>query len=250
MTPTVTHAWLTAGSTPGLRPAAPPAGKRIAVIAPHPDDELLGCGGTLVRAREAHPDTRIGVLYLTDGERGSPEAAAPLELARIRRDEARRGLAVLGLDQGEHASFPDGALTAGPREIARVLQFLEASSPEVVMVPAPLDPHPDHRTATRILARVLEMHDAIAPSVWLYEIQPCFPMNALVRIDGVETIKARALAAHASQDVDRLTQAAQGLAACRALYAPATWKYAEAFRIGSASNFVALCRSLGCAGAA
>ena len=38
--------------------------------------------------------------------------------------------------------------------------------------------------------------------------------------------------------------AALGLAACRALYAPPTWNYAEAFRIASASNFVALCRSL------
>lgn len=245
MTPNVTHAWLTAGSTPRLRLVPPPAGKRIGVIAPHPDDELLGCGGTLVRARESHPDTHICVLYLTNGERGSPDRARPVrEVVRIRREEARRGLAVLGLDQGEHASFPDGALAAGPREVERVVRFLSECLPEIVMVPAPLDPHPDHRAATGILARALEAQDAIRPSVWIYEVQPCFPMNALVRIDGVEATKTRALTEHGSQDVDRLTRAAQGLAACRAMYAPPTWEYAEAFRIGSAANFVALCRSL------
>jgi N-acetylglucosamine malate deacetylase 1 len=151
---------------------------------------------------------------------------------------------VLGLNPGEHASFPDGALGVGPEEVERVARFLNEFSPDIVMVPAPLDPHPDHRAATRILARALEAHEATRPSIWMYEVQPCFPMNALVRIDGVETTKERALAEHRSQDVDRLTRAAQGLAACRALYAPPGWKYAEAFRIGSALNFIEMCRSL------
>jgi len=238
-------AWAPASPIPGFRPALPPDGKRIGVIAPHPDDELLGCGGTLAQAMKNHPDTRIRVLYLTDGERGSPDAAVPVvEVARIRRQEARRGLAVLGIDPGEHASFADGGLAAGRREVERVVSFLREFRPEVVMTPTPLDPHPDHRAATAILVRALEAQDENRPAVWIYEVQPCLPMNGWVRIDEVEAMKADALAEHRSQRAGRLARAARGLAACRALYAPPDWAYAEAFRIGSALNFVALCRSL------
>ncbi len=245
MTVGLAHDWLMADYTPLLRPVAPPDGKRIGVIAPHPDDELLGCGGTLLRATESNSNTHIRVLYLTNGEQGAPDRTGSIpEIAAVRCEEARRGLGVLGLAQGEHASFADGALAAGPREVERVARFLTECLPDVVMVPAPLDPHPDHRAAAGIAARALDAHEKIRPSVWLYEVQPCFPMNALVRIDGAETAKARALAEHRSQGVDRLTRAARGLAASRALYAPPKWEYAEAFRIVSALNFVAMCRSL------
>jgi LmbE family N-acetylglucosaminyl deacetylase len=200
----------------------------------------------LLQSKENRPDTAIRVLYLTAGEQGFADRSQPLQdVAQIRREEARRGLAVLGLEEGEHASFPDGALAAGPREVERVARFLQECAPEIVMTPPPLDPHPDHRAATGILVRVLESDVTIQPTVWIYEVQPGFPMNALVRMDGLEGAKARALAEHRSQDAGRLTRAAMGLAACRAMYAPPGWQYAEAFRIVSAANFVAICRSLG-----
>ena len=236
----------TSGVAPGLRPTAPPGGRRIAVIAPHPDDEVLGCGGTLRQARENDPRTEIRVLYLTDGERGSSDASMPLdEVARLRREEARKGLAVLGCAPGAHAAFADGRLAVGPGEVRRVVDFLRECEPEIVMTPAPLDPHRDHRAATAILAQALLVPGAPQPAIWVYEVQPCLPMNALVRIDAVEGVKARALAEHLSQNPERLMRAAAGLAACRALYAPPGWQSAEAFRIGSAALFLRLCRSPG-----
>jgi LmbE family N-acetylglucosaminyl deacetylase len=237
--------WLAPDSISRLRPIAAPTGKRIAVIAPHPDDDLLGCGGTLAQVREQDSDPSVHVLYLTDGEKGSPSPArSATEIASMRREEARQGLAVLGLDAGEYASFPDGGLVAESGAIERVVRFLKTYPPEIVMTPAPLDPHPDHRAASAILAQAL-LADALEPSVWIYEVQPCFPMNALIRIDDTAAIKARALGEHVSQGAGRLVHAANGLASCRAMYAPRLWKYAEAFRVGSAANFIALCRSLG-----
>jgi LmbE family N-acetylglucosaminyl deacetylase len=246
MTSNVTHPWLIASNTAVLRPAEAPSGKRIAVIAPHPDDELLGCGGTLLRTIENQPGTRIRVMYLTNGEQGTSNRSESVEdIARRRRDEARSGLAVLGISECDYAGFPDGLLAPGPLEAQRMTEFLDESSPEIVMVPAPLDPHPDHRAATAILSRCLQAKSAVQPSIWLYEVQPGFPMNALVCIDGFEGAKTNALAEHRSQDVNRLTRAALGLAACRALYAPFNWQYAEAFRITSAANFVDFCRLAG-----
>lgn len=241
----LTHAWLTADATPAPRPVAAPAGRRIAVLAPHPDDEVLGCGATLVLAGQADRHTRVGVLYLTDGERGARDGArSAAQLAARRRVEASRALAVLGLDAGEHAGFADGALAAGGAEVARVAAFVEACAAELVMVPAPLDPHPDHRACAQILAQVLVNRPELQPAVWLYEVQPAFPMNALVRTDETYDLKARALAEHRSQDAERLASAALGLASCRGSYAPPGWTHAEAFRIGSAAIFIDLCRAL------
>lgn len=239
------HSWLMAESAAQLRPVSPPAGKRIAVLAPHPDDELLGCAGTLLRAREEQPSTHIQVLYLTTGSLGSSGEQTPEEVTRIRREESARGLAVLGIQQAEHASFEDGALKSDTLEIERVAQFLEGAAPEIVMIPVPLDPHPDHRATVEIVMRILEARPVLQPGIWMYEIQPAFPMNALVRIDGLEARKVLSLREHRSQDADRLTHAALGLAACRALYAPSGWRYAEAFRIASAATFLDFCRSVG-----
>jgi len=228
-----------------LQPIEPPAGKRILVLAPHPDDELLGCGGTLAAALTNDPTTEVFVLYLTDGEQGGTSTAGAGQIARLRRDEASRGRVVLGIGHAAYASFPDGGLEVGTDEIAYVSETLDRFHPEIVMVPPPLDPHPDHRATAAILAQALQRSSMAQTSVWIYEVQPCFPMNALVRIDTAEAAKARSLAEHRSQGADRLVAAGRGIAACRAHYAPAGWRYAEAFRIGSAVNFVAMIAAFG-----
>jgi len=240
------HAWLTPSTIASLRPMSAPAGKRIAVLAPHPDDEVLGCGGTLAVAGMGDPGTSVTVLYLTNGEKGTSTGdRCGEELACVRREEARRGLAALGVGRAEYAGFPDGELAAGSREVACVTQFLAAHAPDIVMVPPPLDPHSDHRAAAGILAQVLAALPVTRASVWIYEVQPCFPMNALVCIDAADAAKASALAAHRSQNAERLVRAARGLAACRAMNSSHDWQFAEAFRVGSASNYVDLCGSLG-----
>jgi LmbE family N-acetylglucosaminyl deacetylase len=228
-----------------LRPIAPPIGRCIAILAPHPDDEILGCAGAIHCARTLEPTMVIRVLYLTDGERGVPEAASLADAAATRVVEGYGGLGRLGVESPERGCFPDGALSVGPAEVALTSAFLRATQPEVVMAPVPLDPHSDHRATCAILAHALAGTPSLQASIWLYEVQPCFPMNAIVRIDDAIRAKLDALEAHASQDVQRLCRAASGLAAGRALYAPAHWEYAEAFRVCSGTNFLSLCRSLG-----
>lgn len=237
----VSHSWLDSTHVPRLLPMQPPAGKRILVISPHPDDELLGCGGTLAAALRSDARTVVRVLYLTDGEQGVASPPDAAEAARVRREEARRGLLLIGIEHPLHAAFPDGNLAAGEAEVGYMREQLERFEPEVVMVPAPLDPHPDHRAAAAILAHALQRPCAPQPSVWIYEVQPCIPMNCLIRIDATRQTKADALAEHRSQGAARLIAAGCGNAAGRALYAPSGWRFAEAFRIVSAANYIALC---------
>ena len=113
------------------------------------------------------------------------------------------------------------------------------------MVPSPFDPHPDHRAACRVASRAIPAAGPGDATVWIYEVEPSLPMNALVRIDGEADVKARALAAHASQNHDDcLVRAGMGLSACRALYSPPFWRNAEAFRVSSAALFLDFCRAV------
>lgn len=70
--------------------------RSVLVIAPHPDDEILGCGGTLVQLAEEQ--TRITVFVATDGEATRGSVHSPKETRRRRRAETRAGCAVLGVD--------------------------------------------------------------------------------------------------------------------------------------------------------
>ena len=241
------HPWFRADQAPFPRPERPPAGKRLVVLAAHPDDDVLGCGGTLAAAALANASTFAAVLYLTDGEKGKPDPDLGEEEIRARRrEEARRALVVLGATRHEWAGFPDTQLEAGSAEVEAVRRFLAAHRPDVLLVPAPFDPHPDHRATAHAAALALAKTNPLPAAIWLYEVQPCFPVDAIVRIDDTIEIKERALAAHESQNDDgRLVRAGLGMAASRALYAPAGWGAAEGFRTCSPAVFTTYCAAAG-----
>jgi LmbE family N-acetylglucosaminyl deacetylase len=143
-------------------------GDRFAVIAPHPDDESLGCGGMIAEAcrRGMPPD----VVVLTDGAASHPGSSAypPALLALIRKRETRRAMACLGLPAHKlhFLNVPDGATPhdeAGLADIVRDLCAVVADC-DTLLVTWRHDPHCDHlaaylavRAAADILsARVLE----------------------------------------------------------------------------------------------
>lgn len=230
-----------------------PAAERVAVLAPHMDDETLGCGGTL--ALHAQCGARIDVVFLTDGRLGAEgiaalggvaRDAAQRELIERRRREARAALDVLGVTTMHCLDAEDGALASSPDAAVRLRAILMEVRPELVYVPFWLEEHTDHRAASRVLL------DAVADTpldfrcagyeVWT----PLFP-NALVDITSVVPQKKAALAAYASQlaQGDYL-HTCIGLNAHRAagLYAP-HGRYAEAFCMLSIGDyrkaFVAYC---------
>ncbi len=135
---------------------------RIVVVAPHMDDELIGCGATL--ASLSRPD-RAFVVYATDGSR-SPESPLPWRrvdraaLARARREEALEGLEALGVPStnARFLALPDGRLrrrrSALALELARVLDEIR---PQFVLAPFRFDGHPDHLAVSRT---VRDLHEA------------------------------------------------------------------------------------------
>src|SRR2546428_6283181 len=75
--------------------ALPPLGARLLVLAPHPDDEVLGAAGLIEAARRRGADVRV--IVATDGGAGPDKLGIGKDLAREREAETRRAVAALGL---------------------------------------------------------------------------------------------------------------------------------------------------------
>jgi LmbE family N-acetylglucosaminyl deacetylase len=141
---------------------------RILVIAPHPDDESIGTGGLLKRARAAGADVRV--IFCTSGDDNPwPQRAierrvfistsARLRWAARRRDEARAALRfLLGYDDAAlFLNLPDQGVTrlllhGGEQAIATLRAEFAALRPTIVVLPSADDAHPDH-SAMNVLAR-------------------------------------------------------------------------------------------------
>ena len=183
-----------------------PGAERVLVLAPHMDDETIGCGGTL--ARHASAGAAISVVFLTDGRHGGGSrfkglsgAALELEQGKLvanRKAEAHRALQKLGVRHMHFLDFEDGTLTGESAAAPRVRAILEEQRPELVYVPYFLEQHPDHFAASAILLEATRGR-ALGIQCLGYEVwTPLFP-NCFVKIDEVVEQKKQALAEYRSQ---------------------------------------------------
>src|SRR4029079_3297702 len=102
------------------------------VLAPHYDDEVLGCGG-LVAALTSE-GARVRVLFLSDGSGGGEPVSDRAAYAERRRDESAAALAALGAEAAGHLGLPGGALAAHlPALVAALRDELAAPVPELVL---------------------------------------------------------------------------------------------------------------------
>lgn len=205
-----------------------PAAERALVLAPHPDDETIGCGGTL--ATLAAHGAEVHVLVATSGEASvaDPAASAPATAA-ARQREAAVACAELGVHPPAFADLPDGRLGEHlPQLERRLTEVVSDLEPQVVFAPWPLDGHPDHRAAARAVAGV-----ALAPDVeiWTYEVWSPLPANRVVDVTRAWDAKVRALACHDSTHHTFDPSAHLSLARWRSLFGLDGHGYAEAFLV-------------------
>lgn len=117
---------------------------RSLVVAPHPDDELLGCGGTLLRRRAQ--GGRAGWIIMTSSPRDDGWGEARIEARRQEIDQVRAGLGIAAGDLHQLA-FPAARLDEVPLGtiIGRLSDVFRHFEPEEVFLPHPGDIHSDHR---------------------------------------------------------------------------------------------------------
>ena len=131
--------------------------QHVLVVAPHPDDESIGCGGTIRRHLERGDDVRV--VFLTSGERGIP-GAIPDAARATRESEAAEALHVLGVEQWDFLRLPDLNLAGRLDDGAlRVAQLLSTNRPDVIYLPHPQEAHPDHEAALPLVRQALTQID-------------------------------------------------------------------------------------------
>lgn len=170
----------------------------ILILAPHPDDEVLGCGGAICRHHAE--GARISAVFLTSGELGLKHLARE-EAWRVREGEARAAARILGLESVEFLRGPDWGLAGAQSRLAPTLrEILQRASPDMIYLPHPRDWHPDHQATLPLLRRALTRSKRKAPELRAYEVwTPLTEFDQVVDISAVMPRKLRALRAHRSQ---------------------------------------------------
>lgn len=168
---------------------------RILVISPHPDDDAIGCGGTIIRHAMAGDEVRVVVL--TSGE-GGGHGLPPEKTRRVREAEARRAGRILGVEQIEFWRWPDGSVKAGKEQVRILRALLRAWRPQRIYAPHAGETHPDHRAACRLVRRSVGRTSGI--EVLFYEVwSPLSRMDEIVDITPYLQKKQRAIRAHRTQ---------------------------------------------------
>ena len=208
--PAVESGWsalfLVAGLTLRLRSTkvTPAESDRVLVIAPHPDDETLGCGGTIARHVEA--GSQVRVLIVTDGGNSRAGGISREEMRRLRAGEAMSAMEQLGVVDLLHMGLPEGRWAEHELQAMLEAQLSEYRS-SLIYTTSCVDFHPEHRKVAGALAGALKhggmSTHAAYPKVRVYELQvPLTPILANVMVDicaGASARKTMALACYTTQ---------------------------------------------------
>lgn len=129
-------------------PKTLPSAKRVAVVMPHFDDDVLQCGGAMQVARAAGAEVRV--IWLTDGAQGIADKVGP-EATAIRKEEARAAMAHYGIDDLHFMDAPETKLARKGPWTNRLRRTLEEFAPDRVHTVWWADNNVDHFEANRVL---------------------------------------------------------------------------------------------------
>lgn len=190
-----------------------PNGGGLVVVAPHPDDESLGCGGLIVQALKQGRAVRVVIVSDGCGSHPNSKAYPHDRLRSLREAETVRAMAKLGLG-AEHVHFlrlPDGGVPSEGAEAEaaadKIAEIARAAGASALFVTWRHDPHCDHTASAAIvdLARArLPGLAAYAYPVWGWTLPPerevgPAPEGFRLAVEAERAAKRRAVEAHASQ---------------------------------------------------
>lgn len=196
--------------------------RKITVIAPHQDDELIGAGGFCVLAQKS--GAAISIIYLTDGAvRGmqgkNGELLAPEESAEIRQTEARAVCSELG---AEYLCLGISNLTVAPERshVEALASALREFSADLILLPWLFDSAPKHRMATHMLWLANRLERTTAREIWGYQVNNGLFANGVVDISTVMERKLELIRLYRSQNefLRRYDHQAMGLGAWNSRY--------------------------------
>jgi LmbE family N-acetylglucosaminyl deacetylase len=212
------------------------AGQTVLVVAAHPDDEALGCGGTIARLSSEGSDVHL--LFVADGvnARGPADATALLQ----RHSMAEKASVALGANPPTYLDFPDNRLDSV--ELLDLIQAIEEQGskirPEVVFTHCPSDLNIDHRLCAQAVitafrptpsqsVRSILAFEVPSSTEWSFGVQATFAPNAF--FDVTDHLEAKFAALDAYREEMRAFPHPRSIEAIEAL---ARWRGAT---IGAAA---------------
>ncbi len=182
--------------------------REILIVAAHPDDEVLGCGGTI--AKHVASGDNLHLVFMADGV-GARDGNVPLELQE-RMQATQRAAAILGVNDPHFLGLPDNSMDGMPlidivRPLERIIQMIK---PQVIYTHHYGDLNIDHRLTHQAVMTACRPQ----PSSHVYEIL-CFEVmsstewatpglapflpNVFVDISAYWDIKSKALEAYSAE---------------------------------------------------
>lgn len=214
--------------------------KRVIIFAPHPDDDIIACGGSI--AKHIQNGNGVSIVYISSGEAGSL-SYAPEELAGIRKEEARRAAGLLGVDDLLFLELADGYISFDQAALEALIRLIRNKKPELVYLPHVNESVRDHQQTHHLVMEACKR--AAGPwfqncgqEVWsvdtilAYEVwTPLQNVTIAEDISDFMTNKLAALRAHQSQLADiAYDQAVEGLNRYRGITS-GSGQYCECFQV-------------------
>lgn len=206
-----------------------PCYKKILVFAPHPDDEVFGCGGTLAMLAETGCDVRVVVV--TDGGKGDPDDLFGGAVAHLRKAESTAALKHLGVLDVIFFDEPDGDFKVSSETMEKFSKIYKSFLPDWIFVPSVSDYHRDHAAVSLAFFDVWAKN-GFSGRLFFYEVWGGMPVSWLVDItDAIEKKRAAIREYKVPLKYIGYEIAKMGLAAYRGMFlgSATEQKYAESF---------------------
>lgn len=202
--------------------------EKILIVAPHPDDESLGCGGLL-----AIYGKQCDVLLLTDGRKGKSKKRKDYsdeEIISVRKQELCNSLDIAGVQNMFCLDVPDSTLKKARKQAMK----FDASGYRYIFVPNSKENHPDHKAANRFF-KAMRFWGKTKARIYEYEVwTPLQVVDVLIDISEYEDKKIQMIKQHVSQLEDKdYLNAGMGLSHYRGISCGSS--AAEAFYYSPAS---------------
>lgn len=142
---------------------------KVLVIAPHPDDEIIGCGGTIAKYIDKGID--VYVIVATNAHKGAPELFDNQIIKEVRL-EALKAHKYLGVKETFFFDFPAPALNAFPefKISIKIAEIINQVKPNILYLPHPGDLHQDHKAIYRAgLVAARPQGDYCIKEIYCYE---------------------------------------------------------------------------------
>ncbi|CUB02766.1 PIG-L deacetylase family protein [Marinomonas fungiae] len=208
-------------------------GERIAILAPHPDDEIFGCGASASKWQAQGKQVKSFVLTagVVRNEFSDQSDAEQKRLAKalLRANESKAAAKVLGLPEPEFLNAQDGELWDNVMIASELAERLQAWQPTTIVAPSIWEMHRDHRATAEIAIRLAQTLPSVK-RLCFYEIGVPLIANVIEDVTAFKSLKWQAMQCFLSQLASQhYAEQINGLNIYRTYTLGLDTQYAEAF---------------------